>query len=425
MTALVSVRDRVRSLLISRDFALLWGGQTISSLGTQLTGNAIPLIAILNLHATATQVSFLAILGTLPFLFVSMPAGALVDRLPRRGVMQAADIGRALILSCIPLAALLGVLRIETLAIAFFLGQALSVFFEMAYHAYVPSLLAGKRLIAGNSRLAASESFAEASGPALAGVLVQTLGGLIAIALDVVSFVVSAASLGMMRTRQQMGDTANRDALWPGIVAGWRVIWRTPLLRMLILGDTLGAVAGGFFLPLYPLFVLHTLQIAPAPYGVLVSLGGVSALVGAASVAPFARRLGVFRAILLSRGLMAVGQLLVPLAAGPLWWAYGLLAFSQLGGDSFGAYYGIITTSLRQERVPERYLGRVNACFRLSATVALLAGMLLTGALAPHMSVRLLLLLGSSWSIGAFAVLWLGLASVSMRRAIHEKPEES
>ncbi|HKD75462.1 MAG TPA: MFS transporter, partial [Ktedonobacterales bacterium] len=202
MTSHASLRDRVRRSLISRDFALLWSGQTISSLGTQLTGNAIPLIAILNLHATAAQVSFLAVLGLLPFIFVSLPAGALVDRLPRRGVMQITDIGRALILSCIPLAALLGVLSMDVLAITFFLGQTLSVFFEMAYHAYVPALLTGKRLLAGNSRLAASESLAEAGGPALSGTLVQTVGGPFAIAIDAISFVISAVSLGMIRRRE-------------------------------------------------------------------------------------------------------------------------------------------------------------------------------------------------------------------------------
>ncbi len=410
MTSRVALQDRVRRWLISRDFAFLWGGQTISSLGTQLTSSAIPLIAILNLHATAAQMSLLTVLGTLPFLCVSLPAGALADRLPRRSVMLAADIGRALIFTCIPLAALSGMLRIEVLAVVFFLGQTLSVFFEMAYHAFLPAVIKGKRLIAGNSRLAASESFAEASGPALAGILVQTVSGPAAVALDVLSFVVSAASLSLIRVRERSRAPVHRDAFLPGIVAGWRVIWRDPLLRVLLLSDTLGAVSGGFFAPLYPVYVLHHLHVAPAPYGVLVSLGGISSLVGAASVSAFARRMGAYRTIVLSRGLMVIGQLLIPLASGPIWWVYGLLAFSQLGGDCVGAYYGIITTSLRQERVSEHHLGKVNACFRFSATLALLAGALLTGTLATNFSSRTLLLLGTAWSFGAFVWLWIGIS---------------
>lgn len=407
-TVYSTIARRWRRLVVSRDFALLWGGQTVSALGSQCTTTALVLLAIVGLHATPAQTGMLTILGTLPYLVVSPLAGALVDRLPRRPVLIVADAGRALVLLAIPAAALLGMLQIAFLFGALFLVGGLAVFFELAYPAYVPTLLSSDHLIAGNGKLAASEALAEASGPALAGVLVQTVGGPIAVLLDALSFLVSAGSLALIRTREHIAIPQVKPPFGRAIVAGWRMALATPLLRTLLLSEALGAVGGGFFASLYAVYLVRTLYISPALYGVLVALGGVAALAGAATVTTLVRRLGTRRAVILAWAMILTGQLFIPLASGAPWLVVSLLALSQLT-DSGWAYYGVITTSLRQTHVPASHLGRVNACFRFTAMLALLCGAALTVALTTIVPVRLLLFLGVAWSASNLVCILMGL----------------
>lgn len=405
----ITIMQRWRRQVVSRDFALLWGGQTVSMLGSHCTATTLILLALVGLHATPAQAGMLTILGTLPYLVVSPLAGALVDRLPRRPVLIVADIGRALVLLTIPAAALLGVLRIAFLAGALFLGGVLAVFFEIAYLAYVPALLAGERLITGNSKLATSEALAEASGPALAGVLVQTVGGPIAVLLDALSFVVSAGSLALIRTREHSAVPLATPPLGRDSSGGWRMtLVNHPLLRTLLRSEALGAVAGGFFASLYAVYLVRVLHIPPALYGALVALGGIAALVGAATVTALVRRLGTRRAVILAWGMILMGQLFIPLASGAPWLVVSLLALAQLT-DGGWAYYGVITTSLRQTHVPASHLGRVNACFRFTAMLAMLGGAVLTVALTAVIPVRALLFVGVAWSASNFVSLFIGL----------------
>src|SRR5262249_51357367 len=163
-------------LLREADFRRLWTAHSVSIVGSQVSAIALPLAAILTLGAGAWEVGLLRALSNVPVLVLGIVVGVWVDRLPRRRVMVAAGLGRAALLSAVPLAALAGGLRIELLYAVALLVGALSLFFEVASFSFLPTVVARERLVEGNSRLLLSSAAASVVGPAAAGWLVETVG---------------------------------------------------------------------------------------------------------------------------------------------------------------------------------------------------------------------------------------------------------
>src|SRR5688572_16340168 len=181
------------------DFLKLWLGQTVSLAGTMVGGFALPLVAVLTLEATPLQLGLLRTFDVVPAILVGLFAGVWVDRLRRRPIMVWVDIGRAIVLLSIPVAALLGQLRMEQLyAVAVAVG-VLTLLFDVAYRSYLPTLVSREALVEGNARISASNSVVEAAGFGVAGVLVQWLSAPIAILVDAASFLLSALSLRLIR----------------------------------------------------------------------------------------------------------------------------------------------------------------------------------------------------------------------------------
>lgn len=173
---------------VERDFLKLWAGQTVSELGSSITLLALPTAAVIGFHANAFQVGLLAATSRVPFPFLSLLAGVVVDRLPRRPILIVCDVGRCLVLASIPLAAMLNLLSLPQLFVTAFASGVLTVFFDVAYLSYVPVLAGRDELIDANARLQLGGSFAQVAGPGLAGLLVQLLGAARAIAADAGSF---------------------------------------------------------------------------------------------------------------------------------------------------------------------------------------------------------------------------------------------
>src|SRR5437867_8121574 len=216
------------------DFLKLWAGQTVSLLGSSVTGLALPLAAVLVLNATPAQMGIMRAAQYLPFLLLGLFAGVWVDRLRRRPVLILADAGRALLVGSIPVAALLGVLRIDVLYVVALLVGVLTVFFDVAYLAYVPSLVPRDSLTEGNSKLEVSRSFAGMAGPALAGALVQLVTAPVALVVDAASFLVSAASLSLIRTPEpKPAALAHGRSIWRDAGEGLRIVGGHPVLRTL------------------------------------------------------------------------------------------------------------------------------------------------------------------------------------------------
>ncbi|MEX0674806.1 MAG: MFS transporter, partial [Gaiellaceae bacterium] len=188
------------------DFLKLWSAESISQFGSQVTGLALPLLAVLVLEASAFEVSALFVIEFLPFILFALPAGVWVDRLRRKPILVIADIGRAVLLGSIPLAYLLDALHLGQLYLVGFLVGICTVFFDVSYQSYLPSLVARKQLVEGNSKLEISRSGAQLAGPGAAGGLIGAIGAPAAILLDAISFLVSAVFLFGIRKQEVLPE---------------------------------------------------------------------------------------------------------------------------------------------------------------------------------------------------------------------------
>ena len=269
------------SLWRHQDFMKLWAGQTVSELGSVVTRTAVPLVALLVLGAGPFEMALLVVAASLAVLLVGFFAGAWVDRVRRRPVLIWADVLRAVLLFSIPVAFFAGVLRLEQLYVVVFLAGCLGSLFDAGYPAYVPSLIGVERVVEGNSKLATSSSLAEIGGPGLAGGLVQLIGAPFAILVDAISFVVSAISLGMIRTPEPVrpprtSATGIRHEILEGLV----LIRRHSVLVPLTVRSVIAHVAGSFYGVLYTIYLIDELHLSPFLLGVVVSAGGVGSLIG-------------------------------------------------------------------------------------------------------------------------------------------------
>jgi len=383
------------------DFVRLWFGQTVSRLGSVVTRTAIPLVALLVLGAGPTEMAFLVVAASLAVLLVGLVAGAWVDRLRRRPLLIWADAIRALLLLSIPIAFVAGVLRMEQLYLVMFAQACIGSVFDAAYPAYVPSLIGVDRVIDGNSKLATSSSIAEIGGPGLAGTLVQLVSSPFAILVDAVSFVVSAVSLILIRTPEPPPPPRmEATAISQEIVEGLQLVRRHRVLFPIAARSVIAHVAGSFYGVLYTLYLLQELHLSPFLLGVVVSAGGVGALVGSFFAARVIARLGLGPALIWTAiGAAALG-ILTPLAQGPVLVATLMVIIPQLVGDGLQTIEGVAEISLIQGLVPDRALGRVNATLEVfSHGVAYPIGALLAAGVAGLIGIR-----------GGIAIGWAGMA---------------
>jgi predicted MFS family arabinose efflux permease len=410
------VGPRLGGLWRDRDFFRLWAGQTISKFGSQIGNGALGLAAILTLRATPIQIGLLSAAGSVPVLLVGLLAGVWVDRLRRRPLMIAADLGRALLLASIPIAALLGSLRIEQLYIVAALVSILTIFFDVAYESFLPSLVRREQLVEGNSKLGLSDSVAEIGGPPLGGALVQLISAPLTIAFDALSFLCSALFLWRIRTIEPAVEAPQqRPGMWQDIGAGLRATLGKPLLRVLLGTTIIFNLGGGIIGSLYGLYAIRELGLTPTLLGAVIGLGGVSALVGALVAERVTRRLGLGRAITVALAAIAAMGPILPLAHGRF--AVLLLLLGQAGDAAWSIYF-IGALSLRQSIVPARLLGRVNASMQFLAAGAAPLGAIAGGVLGATIGLRAAITIGVA--IVVCACIWGICSPLGQLRALPE-----
>ncbi|MBV9230542.1 MAG: MFS transporter [Chloroflexi bacterium] len=401
---------------INRAFGLLWSGQTISALGSHITGSGIPLIAILVLGAHPAQLGLLAALSALPGLLLGLFIGVWVDRLPRRSLLLLADLARALLLLSLPIAALGRLLHMEQLYIVTVLLSAFTVCFDTAYQAFLPQIVTSEQLVEGNSKLGTSSSLAEMGGPPLAGGLIQSIGAPLAVLFDALSFLVSAVSIGLIRSHEiQPGAPAEkREPVWREMHEGLQTLFGHPLLRTLAVHTTVRTFFGGAFAALYTIYIVRELSLAPAIYGMLVALGGFGALIGSLLVPRLTQRFGEKQTLLYGTLLHGLLALLTPLAAGPIPLLLAMLGISQLIGDIGFALCAINAISLRQSSIPAHVHGRVAAVMGFLVDGVAPLGAVLAGVVSESIGIRLTLLCGAGGML--LVAVWLMFALRKRRK---------
>ena len=403
-----------KSLWHHPNFRKLWAGSTISLFGSQVTFLAVPFTAALTLHATAVQMGLLTMTETLPTLLGGFFIGVWVDRLRHRPLLIGADIGRALLLISIPIAALAGSLRIAYLIFVAFLVGTLTLVFNVAYTAFLPSLVESEQLVEANSKLEISNTLSQIAGPGIAGGLIQALTAPTSIIIDALSFLFSAGCLSALQVQEVQHSPEEQRSFWQDLVEGWRVVINNPsLLTIAVCCATLNGF-GGINQALLVLYFTHVLGWGAAFYGALFAIGSVGGLFGALLNTRILRHLGTGSTLLLSALGIGVGWLLIPVAGSHSMLTVPLIVLGALLFGISNTIFNVTSGSLVQQITPQRLLGRVNACMNVIGTGTLPPGALLGGLLGTLLGLHTALLIaGCGLSLG---FVWILLSPLRKMR---------
>lgn len=392
-----------------RSFVAVWSASTISLFGSLITRTALPFAAIIVLNAGPLEISAIRSAELIAGLIVGLFAGAWVDRLLRRPILIWADLGRAVLLGTIPVTFVLGLLGMPQLLFVAFAAAVLSTFFDVADNAYLPTVVPREKLVNANSALTATGSVAEFSAFGIGGFLIEAFTAPIAIALDAVTFVVSAILLGTIRKKEPPPTpAADREPVLREIRDGMRIVARSPVLRALALSHGGTHILWGIFGTSYLLFAMEDLGLGPAAIGIIAAVGGIGSLAGSALAPAMVRRFGIGRTILLGMLGFVVGNSFIPLAPeGAILLGAAFLIAQQLIGDSLATVYEITEVSLVQASVRDRILGRVNATIHTFTTLMTLLGAIAGGIIAETWGLRAAFAIGLLGGVFGIIVVWI------------------
>ncbi|MFD8611776.1 MFS transporter [Streptomyces sp. NPDC059631] len=374
-----------------------WGASTVSGVGDAVTAVALPLLAVLVLHASAFQVSLITAASYAAWIVIGLPAGVLVHRLPLRGTQVAMDLVRAVAVASVPVAAALGALSLaQLIAVALVVGLA-SVVFDVGTSTFLPSIVGKDELTARNSLTSGTRAATQLGGPSLGGVLVQVLGAAASVVVDAVSYVLSAALMAGLPRVDHPAQEGPRRGMGEMIREGWRYVVRHPVIGPCAADATAVNFVCGGLMALTPVFLVRTLDAPPALVGLLIATEGVGTLIGAALTPRIAARLGTGRALRWAAVAAPCCAVLLPLSGH----AAGLAVFA-LGNAGFAAAVvvtSIVTRTYRQTATPPELLPRVMATVRFISWGAIPFGALAAGTAAA--------LCGNRASLALLAVLSL------------------
>jgi MFS family permease len=401
------------------DFSHLWAASAVSQVGSQFTLLVFPLLAATTLDASPFAVGALGAVGALPHLLFGFLAGAWVDRLRRRPILIAADIARCLLLLSVALVTYRGSLSVMFLVGVAFLIESCTVFFDLAYVAYVPSLVPKDGLVGANSRLEASASASQIVGPAIGGAAIRLLGAPTALLFDAISYFASAFLLTRIRAHEEATGRAEDSHLLKEIREGLDVLWSNRVLRGLALANGMVNLGGYIFLAVYILYMVRNLHLDPGAIGLVLATGGAGALAGALAAAPAQRRWGTAPVLIGSLVMFGVSGITVPLAV-----LFPTIALPMIVASEVLQWFAILVfsvnaVSVRQSISPPQMLGRINGSMRVMnfglRTVASLLGGLLGGIIG----------LPATLVVGAFGMLLSFLPLLNAGIAELDRPASS
>jgi len=399
--------DRQRpSLLRHPDFLKLWTAETISVFGSAITQLALPLIAATTLDVTPFEFGLLTTIEFLPFILFSLPAGVWVDRLRRRPILIAGDLGRAIAIASIPVAFAFDALTIWQLYVVGFVNGILTVFFDVAYQSYLPSVVERDQLVDGNSKLEITRSASQILGPGLAGILIGAFRAPFAMVLDAVSYVVSALFLTWIRRPEppiEVHDTVAdgpKPSMRQEVSIGLRYVLGHRWLRNIAATTGTSNFFGNVVNAILILYLTDERGLGPEAIGFAFSVASVGFLVGALTTNRLTERLGVGRMLVLTAVGFSLSNLPIAFAPDALIWP--VLAVSGLVGGFCSTGWNINQVSLRQAITPPRMQGRMNATMRFIVWGTIPLGAILGGALGSLIGLHATIVVGAIGGLLAF-----------------------
>lgn len=403
-----------------RDFRWLFAGNSVSLLGSSVTTVALPLTAVVYLHASPAQMGILGAVALLPHLVLGLPAGGWVDRWPCRRVLVLADLAQMLLLGSVPVLAVLGALRLWQLYAVAALAGACDLFETVTAQSFTPSLVGRQQLLPANSTLMISRATVGTTGTALGGVLVSLLTAPVAIAVDAVSFLLAGLCKARIRTAglAVTGDRP-RGQRRPGILGGLRVVFGHDIIRAVTLAATIGALAGQMQGVLLVLYLVRGLGLPGALVGVVVAIGGGAAIGGALQAVRITERAGPGPAFITGMLLASSGGFVLAAASRPLPLALAVLVIAQALRGAGPSLYGVNQQTFRQALVPPAALSRAIATWRFFVYGMQPIGALLGGLAGSALGLRAALIISS-----ATMLLGTAVACASPLRTLRELPAQ-
>lgn len=358
---LPAISRAVEGFVRPRDFGNLWAGSALGHVGHQLTGIALPVLAVNMLAASEWEMGILAAAFSAAFLIIGLPTGAWVDRMSKRRVLVVSELIRGIVLALAVLAVLGGYGSMPLLfGAAFILGCA-TVFFDVAHQSFVPALTGLTHVVEGNLRLQATESVAAVAGPAVGGQLLRVISAPLVIAVNAVLYFASAIFLTRISLEEKPEPTERN--LRQDIAEGAQFVFRHRLLRKITMAAALSNLAWGIVGALEAIYILRYLDLSEAVMGMMFSIGAIGGLVGALASGPLTRVVGKTRIIPLTAIALTVPTALFPLAVlAPrpqiiltigMFFIFGIIVI-----------FNIAAVSYRQQLCPPKLLGRMNATVR-------------------------------------------------------------
>lgn len=415
MMSVLAARRRGRDVDARRDFGLLWVGQTVSLAGSQATLVAAPVVAVTVLHASPGQVGLLSAAETAAYLVIALPAGVLVDRIGPRVVMAGANLMRLLLTACLAVLLAGHLLSFSLFLTATALAGGFGVLFDVAYPTLVPSLVPSDSLLSANARLSATQAGTQVVGPGAGGFVVGLAGATIAYVVDAASFLVSLATLGLIRKPRAAGlamAEAGKVGFGTALTAGLRYSLRDGILRAGMLWSGTANVFVIVVESIGVLYLLRSLGLSPAAVGVVLALGALGGVAGGVAAGTMSRAIGSSRVTWMAMTLFALPGLLIPLSGQGV--REGLFAVGWIAWTFSATLASINLSAYRQQTCPPELLGRVNACVRWVTWGTLPLGGLLGAGLASWIGVRATLWVGVVG--GCASGLWLLFSPLRLQR---------
>ena len=397
------------------NFRRYFVGQGVSLIGDQVTLIALPLTAVLALHAGPGQMGALTTVALVPNLLFSLHAGAWVDRLgKRRLVMLVADAARGLVLAVVPITYALGDLSWPVLYGVAFATGTLAVVFYVAFGGFFQTIVERDDYVAANSLIHGSRGFSFLAGNSLGGALVQLLRGPYALVLDAVSFLWSAFFLGRIDAPDPPPATSEEG----GVLAGARWLRGNAVMRADLLGVATINLFNFMFFALFLLYATRSLHVRPAALGIVLAIGSIGTVAASALTGPIAGRLGVGPTFILGCFLFPAPLVLVPAAGGPHWLVLLLLGLAELGSGTGVMLLDIMAGSMAAALIPPPLRSRVSGAFMVVNYGVRPIGTTLAGILGSTIGLRPTLWIATIGSVAGVA--WLLPSPV---RTMRELPE--
>jgi len=387
----VTLRPRLSAIWGEKQFVRFWTGETISMVGSSVTNFALPLVAVITLHATPGQMGVLRAVGSAPGIVLGLLAGVWVDRVSRQRLLIATNLIAAALIVSVPVSHALGWLSLGQLfAVAIAFGL-IGPFWWPAWNAFLPSLVEPGLLFQANSKMVFSWSASGVAGPGLGGILVQAFGAPFSLLFDAGSFVASTCFLSTVRPRRADPPVTDGATTTLGqIVDGLRLTFRDPLQRAVTIPRAILDFFDAVSATVLVVYIIRVVGLSPGLMGLAFALSGCGFVVGSMVAPRLERRLGVGAAILLGLALVVASPYTMVVANRNLPDAVNVLFFALPGliGGFGGVIQHIGLQAIRQSITPERLLGRVYATAGVLGRVMWVMGALIGGFVGETVGLR-------------------------------------